>query len=84
MEQEKNKPMKKIRVGALSATVWKNMRKDGKEYPVVHLERSYKDAQGEWKSTTSLRQSDLPAASIVLTEALRYLTLTNESVTQGI
>lgn len=69
------KPIKKIRVGGVCATIWKNTSKDGRTYSTVSLERSYKDSQGEWKSTTSFRQSDLPTAAVLLNEALRFLTL---------
>ena len=69
------KPVKKIRVGTICATVWQNTSKEGKPYPSVSLERIYKDTDGAWKSTGSLRQSDLPTASMVLSEVFRFLTL---------
>lgn len=70
---ENQKPVKKIRVGTLSATIWENTSSEGKKFPNIHLERSYKDKEGKWQQTKSLRQSDLPAASLVLNEAFRYL-----------
>ena len=75
---ENQKPVKKIRIGTVCATVWENTSKDGKTFPNIHLERSYKDDAGEWKNTTSLRQSDLPAASLALSEVYRYLALTRQ------
>jgi hypothetical protein len=79
MEQEKNQPEKKFSTGAISATVWKNVRagKDGKvfESRTVNLQRRYTDKTGQWQSTSSLRLNDLPKAALVLEEAYKYLVL---------
>jgi len=76
---EKNLPEVKFRAGAISATVWKNQgqNKEGQptEYRSVSFERGYKDKDGEWKSTKSLRVSDLPRAMVVLNKAYEYLVL---------
>ena len=73
-----NKPEKKFRAGAVSATIWKNERQNnGKAFAfhTISLERGYKDKAGEWKSTSSLRIADLPKASLVLNKAYEYLIL---------
>jgi hypothetical protein len=71
-----NLPLKKFRAGAVSATVWNNQTKDGEgEYKSISFERHYKDKEGAWKSTTSLRMNDLPKAALVLQKAYEYLTL---------
>lgn len=74
-----NKPEKKFRAGAISATIWLNegQTKDGKlaQYRTISLERGYKDKNDEWKSTNSFRINDLPRAALVLNEAYRYLVL---------
>ncbi len=73
-----NKPEKKFRAGAVSATIWKNERQDnGKAFAfhTISLERGYKDKAGEWKTTSSLRTADLPKASLVLGKAYEYLIL---------
>jgi hypothetical protein len=79
MEQEKNQPEKKFSTGAISATVWKNVRagKDGKvfETRTVNLQRRYTDKTGQWQSTNTLRLNDLPKAALVLEEAYKYLVL---------
>lgn len=49
-----NLPAKKLRLGLITATIWKN---DG--FYTVDLARSYKDADGNWHSTTSFTHSDL-------------------------
>ncbi len=74
---EKNLPEKDFRAGPVRATVWKNVSKaeDGRTYSTVSIERSYKDQNGEWQKTTSLRLNDLPKASLVLSKAYEYLTL---------
>lgn len=83
---EHTKPVKKFRVGVINATVWNNISKEGKTYPTISLERSYKDKDG-WKSASSLRHTDLPAALLVLQEVFRYLSFsdrTEGNTTQGI
>ncbi|RME78356.1 hypothetical protein D6774_01450 [Candidatus Woesearchaeota archaeon] len=72
-------PEKKFRAGALSATIWNNKtQRDGKEetYRTVSFERNYKDKDGTWKTTNSLRVNDLPKAVLILNKAYEYLVLT--------
>ncbi len=71
-----NKPLRKFRAGALSATIWENIgQKEGQSvvYNTVSFERSFKDKEGNWQTTNSLRASDLPKASMVLQKAYEYL-----------
>lgn len=78
----KNTPEKKFRVGAICATVWRNTTiKDGveNEFKTISFERSYKDKEGNWKNTSSLRQTDLPKAQLVLYEAYKYLSLADSA-----
>jgi hypothetical protein len=75
---QSNTPEKKFRAGAISATVWKNHGvKDGQisEYQTVTFERSYKDKEGNWQTTTTLRINDLPKAAVVLQKAYEELVL---------
>ena len=75
---EKKAPVKKFTTGAISATIWLNSTtKDGKdiEYNTVSFERRYKDKEGNWKSSNSLRQTDLPKALVVLQKAYEHLVL---------
>ncbi|MBW2969861.1 hypothetical protein KY319_01935 [Candidatus Woesearchaeota archaeon] len=77
-----NQPEKKFSTGAISATVWKNVReKDGKtfETKTVSLQRRYTDKTGQWQSTNSLRLNDLPKAALVLEEAYKYLVLNEKT-----
>lgn len=77
--EQKNQPEKRFNAGALSATVWKNVRtgKDGKTFEArsISLERRYTDKQGQWHSSHALRITDLPKATLLLEEAYRYILL---------
>jgi hypothetical protein len=75
-------PLKSFRSGALSVAIWENenLSPDGlvQSYKTVTFERRYKDRNGEWKSTNSLRVNDLPKATLILSKAYEYLILTGE------
>lgn len=83
MENEINRPEKKFRAGAICATIWKNIgkNKEGQEteYKTVSFERSYKDKNDEWQTTSSLRTNDLPKAAAVLNKAYEYIVLSCEN-----
>ena len=63
-----NRPETKIRLGLITATVWKN-----DNFFSVRLERSYKDTAGEWQTTDQLGHSDLLNAARVLERAEQYI-----------
>jgi len=77
-----NQPEAKFNAGAVSATIWKNefSGKDGQKgsYHTVSLQRSYKDKQGNWQNTSSLRINDLPKAQLVLAKAYEFLILRDQ------
>ena len=74
-----NAPEKKFKAGPVAATILKNETTkpngDKAEYYTVTLERTYKDKEGNWKKTNSLRVNDLPRTSLVIGKAYEYLTL---------
>jgi len=77
---EKNQPKKKFNAGAVSATVWENQatnKTTGQpvSYNTISLQRGYKDKDGNWQSTNSLRVADIPKAILVLQKAYEDLTL---------
>ena len=77
---ENNKPKKKFNAGAISATIWENQavnKTNGSpvSYSTISLQRGYKDKDGAWKSTNSLRVADIPKAILVLQKAYEDLTL---------
>ena len=87
METKKG-PVKKFRAGAVSATVWNNPGKEfeGKEpttYSTISLERSYKDKDGSWKTTSSLRLNDLPKVAVVVNKAYEFLVLNKDGAEEG-
>ena len=73
-----NKPEKKFRAGAISATVWLNQgqsKKTGEttSWRTIGLQRGYKDNNDQWQNTTSMRVNDLPRAALVMRQAYEYL-----------
>lgn len=78
-----NLPEKKFSTGVVIATVWQNQgkSKNGEivSFRTVSLQRRYKDKEGNWQSTGTLRTNDLPRASLVLQKAFEYLIM-KESV----
>jgi hypothetical protein len=79
MDQETNtvRPEKSFRIGAVRASVWKNVRqnKDGKTFETrtVTLDRSYKDPQGNYKSTNRFSAAEIPKAILLLQRSYEYL-----------
>lgn len=74
-----NMPLKKFRVGAITATIWNNEAREGGEYKTVSFERGYKDKDGVWKTTSSLRMNDLPRAALVIQKAYEFIALGEEA-----
>ena len=66
--------LKHIRVGGVEATVWKNTNGE-KVSMSVTLQRNYKDKSGNWKTTYSFRQNDLPKALLALQKAFEHVAL---------
>ncbi len=77
--EKSNLPEKKFYVGGISATVWKNeslnSNGDKVSFRTVGFEKSYKDKEGNWKTTNILRVSDLPKAALVLNKAYEFINL---------
>ena len=60
MSQTNKPPAATIRYGGLKAVIWKNTTQDEPQkvrYTVNYI-RSYKNANGEWKDTTSFSEID--------------------------
>lgn len=75
----KNTPYKKFRAGAIAATIWNNesVNKDNEKvsFKTISFERTYKDKNDEWQTSSSLRTTDLPKAVLVLNKAYEFLML---------
>jgi hypothetical protein len=83
VQKEKTKPEAKFWFQGVTATVWCNTNKDakGNEFVVrnVNLSRSYKDKDGNWQNTDSIKGSDLPKAILALQKAYEHcLTAKNQ------
>lgn len=80
---EKNAPEKKFRASPVAATVWANEAKtkegEATMFRTISLERSYRDKDGVWQNTSSMRVNDLPKAILVLQKAYEYVTFKEES-----
>ena len=77
MKEESQKPENEFKAGAVRASIWSKLRKTGNgnffNSRKVVLERIYKDAQGNFKTTNSLDLNDIPKAILVLGKAYEYL-----------
>jgi len=60
-----SKPTAKVTLYPITAAIWRNENK-GQAFYSVTIQRSYKDAEGKWKSSDSLNESDLLVAAKVL------------------
>ena len=74
-----NRPAQKFRAGPIVATIWSNegTARNGEttSYFTISLDRTYKDKDGAWQHTSSLRLHDLPRAQLVLQKAYEWLAL---------
>lgn len=84
--EAKASPEQKFSAGAINASVWRNETISKAGNPVVYytvsLQRRYKVKDGEWKSSGSMRVTDLPKAVLVLNKAYEYIMLKDWSEVQ--
>lgn len=66
-------PSYECRIGRIKAVVWSNVTSEGEEWYSTILSRSYKDAQGNWKSAASLGRDDLLVAAECLRAAFLFI-----------
>ena len=86
MANGNTKPIKKYQAGGISAAIWKNnVETKGNAVTVlsVTLDRRYKDGEGNWQSSSSMRLNDLPKAVLVLTQAYTYMATAHEDEEQS-
>lgn len=74
-------PVKKIAVGGIQVAIWENPGKDGKPFYSVSLDKRYKDSNNEWKSSSSLKATDLPKAILALEKAYEFMVLKEQPET---
>lgn len=58
MSNSKPQPVDRIRVGRITAAIWRNTAEDGKHHYSFTLDRSYQDSGSNWNSTNSFGLSD--------------------------
>ena len=68
MDDERVSPVKRFRVGNVTAAVWKS----DNGYSVT-LQKSYKDSSDEWRNTDSLFHGDILNAMKALERAERFI-----------
>lgn len=59
MNAPDNRPVEEVRFGAVKAAIWENDTEGGDVYHSVTFERLYRNDDGDWRSTSSFRASDL-------------------------
>jgi hypothetical protein len=71
-------PEQRFQSGGVVASIWDNeIERDGQvtSFKSVSFGRNYKDKEGKWQTTNSLKASDLPRAIMVLGKAFEHLSL---------
>ena len=78
-QQERQQPIKELRAGTISASVWaKTAVLDGRNVAKhsVRIQKRYRDERtGEWKTTSYFRPEDLPKLVLVASKVFEDLTL---------
>ena len=70
------KPIKKFQAGQVCASIWENeVTIDGRNVTMLKtsIERRYKDRDGNWQSSNSLSQNEIPKAVLVLNKAFEWI-----------
>lgn len=68
-----NVPDKRLKIGGVTATIWKGISPKGENYYNVQLAKSYKAKDGTWKTTHSLKEYEIPKAMVLLQKAYEYV-----------
>ena len=71
MDNEKSqRPVDRLRIGALVASIWENQAADGEgKFYAARIERRYQDADGNWKTTHSFGRNHLLALAKLADQA---------------
>ena len=77
-EQKNTAPIKVIRVGTISASVWRNeVEKNGATVVrhSVRIQKRFRQDDGEWKNTDYFFPEDLPKLQLVAAKAFEFVSL---------
>ena len=68
----KKKPIHEIRLGRVRAAIWENETQNGARHNVT-LTRIYRDADDQWRDSTSFGRDDLPLVAKVVDRAHSWI-----------
>jgi len=77
-----SRPEKRFKCGSCEAAIFENeINRNGKAVKLKKavIQKRYKTADDEWKSTHSLDKNDIPKMVLVLSKAYEYLTMGEET-----
>ena len=77
-----SRPEKRFKCGGCEAAIFENeINRNGKAVKLKKavIQKRYKTADDEWKSTHSLDKNDIPKMVLVLSKAYEYLTMGEET-----
>ncbi|OWK42419.1 hypothetical protein [Fimbriiglobus ruber] len=77
-----NSPAHKIRIGSVSAIIWRNPSEKGAWYS-LQITRSYKNGDDEWRNTDALGYDDALTAAKLLDLAHTWITHQLEADRKG-
>lgn len=70
-EQQKNKPVKSIKLGKVELATWANRAQDGTPYFSFTISKSFKnEVSGEWRQTGFFNKSDLANITALIAKTL--------------
>ena len=72
---ENKMPVKKFRANGVVLSVWENEGSKG-PFHTFTMQRVYKDSEGNWKTSTTLRNSDLPVLADLCVKAFSEFCVT--------
>lgn len=74
-----DRPVKEFRAGSVRASIWQDevAGKDDETFSVlsVRIEKRYKDATGNWQSTTRFKRGNLADLELVALKAREFISL---------
>ena len=76
-------PVAKFVAGGVQLAVWANRGANDRLFHSVTMDRRYLAANGEWKSSSSLRMNDIPKAILVLQKAYERMVLNRNEDTDA-
>jgi hypothetical protein len=66
-------PVAKVRLGAISLSIWENQSQDGRIFYSFNLGRSYQDEAGTWHNTDTFRVTDCMSLVTAIQDAFRWI-----------